>query len=64
MTSEEEKLLTVQDIARILRVDDVTIRRWIEAGTLEAILLPRPGKRKTYRIRQSSLDKLLQTGEQ
>jgi len=60
MTEEEEKLYTVREVARRLRVDDTTVRRWIKSGALEAITLPHRGRRQAYRIKQSTLDKLMQ----
>jgi excisionase family DNA binding protein len=54
-----ENLLTVREVARHLRVDDTTVRRWIKSGALEAITLPHQGKRQAYRIKQSTLDGLL-----
>ncbi len=60
MPEEEEKLYTVREVARRLRVDDTTVRRWIKSGALEAITLPHRGRRQAYRIKQSTLDKLMQ----
>jgi len=60
MTEEEEKLYTVREVARRLRVDDTTVRRWIKSGALEAMTLPHRGRRQAYRIKQSTLDKLMQ----
>lgn len=60
MTTEPlDRLLTVSEVARYLRVDPTTVRRWIKAKTLEAIHLPRKNKRTAYRIKQSTLDRLL-----
>jgi len=56
---KKEELLTVREVARRLRVDDTTVRRWIKSGVLEAITLPHRGKRELYRIRKSTLDALL-----
>jgi excisionase family DNA binding protein len=59
---EEEKpkeLLTVHEVARRLRVDDTTVRRWIKSGAMEAIALPHKGKRQAYRVKKSTLDALL-----
>jgi excisionase family DNA binding protein len=56
---EKEDLLTVREVARRLRVDDTTVRRWIKSGALEAITLPHRGKRQAYRIKQATLDTLL-----
>ena len=52
-------LLTVGEVARQLRVDLTTVRRWIKQGTLEAVTLPHRGKRKAYRIKQATLNKLM-----
>lgn len=59
MAEEIEELLTVREVARRLRVDDTTVRRWIKSGALEAITLPHRGRRQAYRIKKSTLDKLL-----
>jgi excisionase family DNA binding protein len=53
------ELLTVREVARILRVDDTTVRRWVKDGALEAVILPHTGERQAYRIRKSTLDNLL-----
>jgi len=54
-----DELLTVHEVARRLRVDDTTVRRWINNGILEAITLPHSGKRRGYRVKQSTLNELL-----
>lgn len=54
-----DELLTVREVARRLRVDDTTVRRWIKHGTLEAVSLPHVGKRQAYRVRRSTLENLL-----
>ncbi len=60
MTEEKhDELLTVREVARRLRVDDTTVRRWIKSGALEAITLPHKAKRQAYRVKQSTLDVLL-----
>jgi excisionase family DNA binding protein len=56
---EDADLLTVREVARRLRVDDTTVRRWIKLGVLEAITLPHRGSRQAYRIRRSTLESLL-----
>ena len=58
---QREELLTVREVAKRLRVDDTTVRRWIKSGALEAITLPHRGKRQAYRIKQSTLEALLST---
>lgn len=60
MNEDQEELLTVREVARRLRVDDTTVRRWIKNGSLEAITLPHRGKRQAYRVKKSTMDKLLQ----
>jgi excisionase family DNA binding protein len=54
-----EELLTVGEVARRLRVDATTVRRWISQGILEAVTLPHVGKRQSYRIRQNTLEQLM-----
>ena len=59
MVEKTEELLTVGEVARRLRVDETTVRRWIKSGALEAITLPNRSKRQSYRIKQSTLEMLL-----
>jgi excisionase family DNA binding protein len=54
-------LLTVSEVAEILRVDDTTVRRWVKQGALDAIVLPHVNERQAYRIRRETLEKLLGT---
>jgi excisionase family DNA binding protein len=54
-------LLTVHEVARHLRVDDTTVRRWIKSGALDAITLPHRGKRQGYRVRKKTIDDLFNT---
>lgn len=53
------ELLTVAEVAKILRVDDTTVRRWAKQGTLEAVVLPHKNTRCAYRIKRTTLDALL-----
>lgn len=57
-TETESDLLTVAEVARILRVDDTTVRRWIKDGALEAVALPHANKRVGYRIKKETMDGL------
>ena len=59
MVHDEADLLTVREVAKQLRVDDTTVRRWIKNGVLEAITLPHRGARQAYRIRRATLEALL-----
>jgi excisionase family DNA binding protein len=52
-------LLTVSEVAEILRVDETTVRRWVKIGALEAVVLPHLNKRQAYRIKRDTLEKLL-----
>ena len=51
----------IAEVAKRLRVDTTTVRRWISIGALDAVILPHRGKRQAYRIRERTLDKLLQS---
>lgn len=50
-----ERLLTVEEAARRLRVARVTVLRWIRGGKLEA---SKPGLK--YLIRETAVDELLE----
>ena len=52
-------LLTVSEVAQILRVDDTTVRRWVKLGALKAVALPHVNKRQAYRIKKETVDALL-----
>lgn len=58
--NEQDELLTVAEVAKMLRVDGTTVRRWISSGVLEAVRLPHRAKRQAYRIKRYTIDKLLQ----
>jgi excisionase family DNA binding protein len=53
------ELLTVSEVAKILRVDDTTVRRWVKNGVLEAISLPHVNSRQSYRIKRETLERVL-----
>jgi excisionase family DNA binding protein len=53
------ELLTVSEVARILRVDDTTVRRWVKQGALEAVILPHVNERQGYRIKRETLNRVL-----
>jgi excisionase family DNA binding protein len=52
-------LLTVSEVAKILRVDDTTVHRWGKQGALEVVVLPHANERQAYRVKRETLDKLL-----
>jgi excisionase family DNA binding protein len=55
-------LMTVSEVAQILRVDDTTVRRWVKQGALEAVVLPHVNERQGYRIKREAVNKIL-TGQ-
>lgn len=63
MVETMDDLLTVQEVAQRLRVNEATVRRWIKSGALEAIKLPHRGKREIHRIKASTLDAVLKPVE-
>jgi len=52
-------LLTVREVARLLRVDDTTVRRWVKHGALKTVLSPHGEKRQKCRIKRETMDILL-----
>lgn len=59
MPDAPEQLLTVNDVAALLRVSPRTVRRWIETGKLRATRLPGRG---AYRIQPADLRAALHEG--
>ncbi|MBA2681319.1 MAG: helix-turn-helix domain-containing protein [Ktedonobacteraceae bacterium] len=59
MTTTTHDLLTIAEVARILRVESSTVRRWVKQGTLEAVALPHANTRHVYRIRRATLNSVL-----
>ena len=57
MSAGSEEFLTVADIARILKLNQQTVRNWIDQGSLPAL---RVGRR--VRVRRSDFDTLLERG--
>ncbi len=53
------ELLTVREVARRLRVDDTTVRRWIKGGYLPAVNLPHRAKRQAYRVKSTTIEEIL-----
>jgi excisionase family DNA binding protein len=61
MAEKSDQLLTVREVATRLRVDQTTVRRWIKDGALAAVSLPHRGKREVYRVRQSTIDLIIES---
>jgi excisionase family DNA binding protein len=55
--SSEDSFLTVADVAEMLKLNQQTVRNWIDQGSLPAL---RVGRR--VRIRRSDLERLLEEG--
>ena len=53
MDKDTEKLLTLEEVAEVLRVSTRSVNRYIEAGKLKA------SKIGVWRIKQSDLDRFL-----
>ena len=51
---QEDKLLTIEEVAEILRVSSRSVNRYIESGRLKA------SKLGVWRIKQSDLDRFLE----
>jgi len=54
MSKNIDKLLTIKEVAEILRVSERSVNRYIEAGKLKA------SKIGQWRIKQSDLDEFLE----
>ena len=54
----EDKYYTIQEIADILKVNYMTVYRWIRAGKLEAYQL-----QKQYRIIEADLKKFMEANK-
>ena len=57
MTADGEEFMTVADIARILKLNQQTVRNWIDQGSLPALHV---GRR--VRVRRSDFEALLERG--
>ena|ERR1700679_1216664 len=53
----EDSYLTVAEVAELLKLNQQTVRNWIDAGSLPAI---RVGRR--VRIKRADLDRILENG--
>jgi excisionase family DNA binding protein len=57
----DDPLLTVRQVAQRLQVSEITVRRWIAAGTIKQA--SRITVRSGWRIPQSEVDRLLRESE-
>jgi len=56
--TQQHRFYTTQEIADILRVDYMTVYRWIRAGKLEAYQV-----QKQYRIKESDFNKFMEANK-
>ncbi len=56
--SQQDDMLTVEEVAKELRVDPKTVRRWIQRGELVAIDIGRE-----YRIKRRALNDFISRRE-
>jgi excisionase family DNA binding protein len=56
---KEGDLLTIPEVAAVLRVDGTTVRRWVKNGLIAAVELPHANKRVSYRVRYEELLRIL-----
>jgi excisionase family DNA binding protein len=62
---QTDDLLTVVEVARILRCDPTSVRRWIHDGVLDAIRLPGGHAKYTkFRIKRETLERIVGKKEQ
>jgi len=52
------ELLTVEEVTRVLKVHEETVRRWIRSRELPALLLG--SARGGYRVRRADLDQFIE----
>lgn len=50
-----DNILTIQEVAKVLKVSNRTVYRWIDSGDLKAAKIGR----KTYRVFESDLRKFV-----
>ncbi|MFH0892363.1 MAG: helix-turn-helix domain-containing protein [Candidatus Falkowbacteria bacterium] len=51
----KDDILTIEEVAKVLKVNKRTVYRWIEAGDLKAARIGR----KTYRVFESDVRKFI-----
>ena len=62
--SSDDDLLTVSEVADILRFDRKTVGRWIKIGVLEAVdLAESGGTYHIYRVKRRDISKLIEGGK-
>ena len=55
-----DDLMTMREVARQLRMDEATVRRWAHSGIIDVIRLPQAGPNVRYRMRRTAFDALFE----
>ncbi len=58
-TPTESPLLTLREVAGLLRVEVSTVHRWIKNGALAGVTLPGAGRQHVYRVQRATIDAIL-----
>jgi excisionase family DNA binding protein len=56
-------LLSVREVAKILRCHENTVRNYARDGVLKSVRIGKPGGKKTVKFHKSEVDKLTKQGE-
>lgn len=56
---ETEEYLKVEEVSKILKTSEVTIRKYMDLGKLPYVDFGEEGKRKSLRVRRSDLDEFM-----
>lgn len=56
----EERLLTIKEVADVLRLNPETVRRWVRAGKIRGILMG--SDKGGYRISSSEVERIRTAG--
>lgn len=61
MCGKDRKLLTLKQVAERLQVHYSTVHNWVVNGLIRAYRLPtKPGKRRSYRVDEKEVERLLE----
>lgn len=53
-----DEFMTMQEVAKRLRMDRATVQRWAHSGIIDVIRLPQAGPNARYRMRKEAFDAL------
>ena len=55
----DNEFMTMQEVARKLRMDQATVQRWAHSGIIDVIKIPSVGRNRRYRMRRAAFEALL-----